>query len=620
MIRRDRILWKLFDVVLRGGTKSFHDIEVSRKIIMINLISLVGILALIPMGIDAFSENNPVLGIFDLVVALLLILTQIYLRRSGNHKVTSYIGIIFSGSLFFYLYVSGGVANSGHVWLFTFPLLAAFLLGAKRGALATFLLVSCSLAFPVVLKNSAFVTSYSGPFVLRLFMAMLVTFLFAFFFETVRARTQDSLFEKNRDLSKKVSELKKAEEAIRVSEEKYKSFVERANDGILLVREDKIDYLNPQLAKLTGYSVDQGIGMKWIDLVYPTERERLSEIYKRRLKGEDAPSRYETTLLHKDGDKIDVEVNAGFISYKGQLANLVFLRDIRERKHTEIELKMAKKTAETASQAKSEFLANMSHELRTPLNHIIGFTDLVLNTKNRNLSNTQIEYLSDVRGSSKHLLSLINDILDISKIEAGKLELHRSKVQIKSVLENSMIMIKEKASKHGIKITTFLDGLPNYIIADETKIKQIMYNLLSNAVKFTPDGGQIRITGEKLSCKELLPLIQNDLLQQQNLGHKRNRDWLKISVEDTGVGIEEACLSLIFNPFEQGERCSDKKYEGTGLGLSLTKNLVELHSGSIWAESEGKGKGSTFHFVVPVNGNWDFKKRSREECHGRGIN
>jgi signal transduction histidine kinase len=180
-------------------------------------------------------------------------------------------------------------------------------------------------------------------------------------------------------------------------------------------------------------------------------------------------------------------------------------------------------------------------------------------------------------------------------------------------------MIKEKAIKHQLTVSASLDRLPDTVKADERKMKQIMYNLLSNAVKFTPDGGEIQLIGEKVNGKDILSHAQNNFIRQQDFGFKRNRDWIKISVKDTGVGISEACLDLIFNPFEQGEKCSDQKYEGTGLGLSLTKNLVELHSGYIWAESEGTGKGSTFHFVIPVDSS-EVIKKFREDCGGRSIN
>jgi len=245
---------------------------------------------------------------------------------------------------------------------------------------------------------------------------------------------------------------------------------------------------------------------------------------------------------------------------------------------------------EKASRAKSEFLANMSHELRTPLNHIVGFTELVVDKRFGNLNESQEEYLQDVLNSSRHLLELINDILDLSKVEAGKLELRPTIVKLRDLLDSSLIMVKEKALKHEIQLSNSLNGIPDTIIADERKLKQIIYNLLSNAVKFTPDGGQVKISAVRYSNGD-------ELVSAADNGESSS---IMISVSDTGIGINSNDLQHIFKPFEQVETSKSRKFQGTGLGLSLTKSLVELHGGKIWVESEGKGKGSTFSFTLPT--------------------
>ncbi len=255
------------------------------------------------------------------------------------------------------------------------------------------------------------------------------------------------------------------------------------------------------------------------------------------------------------------------------------------------ELAKAQKEAEAANKAKSDFLANMSHELRTPLTHIIGFTELVLDNNFGGLNKTQEEFLNDVLGSSHHLLSLINDILDLSKVEAGKLELNPSIVNLPELLEKSLIMVKEKAMKHSIQLLSEISGPVNTISADERKLKQIMFNLLSNAVKFTPDGGKVSIIAKK--C-ELERTDKSAAMGDQN-------SCILISVSDTGIGIKAEALNRIFNPFEQIEHSRSRTFQGTGLGLSLTKRLIELHGGRIWAESEGENRGSIFSFIIPVN-------------------
>jgi signal transduction histidine kinase len=244
----------------------------------------------------------------------------------------------------------------------------------------------------------------------------------------------------------------------------------------------------------------------------------------------------------------------------------------------------AKHNAEAANKAKSEFLANMSHELRTPLNHIIGFTELILDKTVGDLNETQEEYLADVHQSSHHLLSLISDILDLSKVEAGRLELEPLLVHLRPLMESSLTMVKEKELKRGLNLRLDMDEFAEPIYADERKLKQILYNLISNAVKFTDKNGDISVT-----------------VQMVDEGSDTDRKPpIIFSIKDTGIGLRSEDLKKIFEPFQQEDNSASRQYPGTGLGLSLTKQLVELHGGEIWVESPGEGRGSTFYFTIPV--------------------
>jgi signal transduction histidine kinase len=267
--------------------------------------------------------------------------------------------------------------------------------------------------------------------------------------------------------------------------------------------------------------------------------------------------------------------------------------ELIERQRIEKVLMELKDVAEAANQAKSEFVANVNHELRTPLNSILGFSEVLTDEHYGSLNAQQKEYIAYITDSGKHLLSIINDILDLSKIEVGMMQIELSRFLLKGGINSSVAMLNEKAKKHGI--TLHVDIGPEsdiHIEADERKFKQIMFNLLSNALKFTPDGGSVFVTA-RLS----------------------NNDLIEISVADTGIGIKAEHFGEIFKEFKQLDNTYIKKQKGTGLGLALTKKIVELHCGEIWVESE-YGKGSTFTFTIPVNtGQYVMEFRKHASAH-----
>ena len=229
---------------------------------------------------------------------------------------------------------------------------------------------------------------------------------------------------------------------------------------------------------------------------------------------------------------------------------------------------------EVANRHKSEFLANMSHELRTPLNAIIGFSEVLSDKMFGEVNDKQLQYLKTIHASGQHLLSLINDILDLAKIEAGRMELELSSFNLGAALDNALTLIRERAGRHGIALDLQCPPELKEWTADERKFKQVMLNLLSNAVKSTPQGGKITVRA------------------------RRAEGGIEVSVSDTGVGIAKEDHERVFEEFRQAGRDRLKKAEGTGLGLALTRKFVELHGGKITLESE-PGKGSTFTFTLP---------------------
>lgn len=451
---------------LSGGTASRRDPAHRRKILMVNVITLLAIVILIPMGLVAHLQGNTLRAVLDHIMAVVLSGLLVYLHRSQRYQPTAGIGIGLMGVFFAYLFVTGGTDNTGHLWYYTFPLFAAFLLGSRNGLLASMLLLAPALVVIVFQHRlPPSLQLYPWEFSARFLPSFLVVAAYSFAFERLREKSFGELRLKTRQ-------------------------IERAN-----------------------------------------------------------------AELHQE---------------------------IAERLKVEEDLKNARRIAEKANRAKSEFLSNMSHELRTPLNHIIGFTELVVDKHFGELNVEQAEYLQDVLGSSRHLLSLVNDILDLSKVEAGRLDLVIAPVDLRALLEGSLTMIREKARKHRISLRLQIGDLPPEFAGDERKLKQILYNLLANAVKFTHDGGTIALSA--------------GLTQMAETGAQA----VSVNVVDTGIGIDPADIERIFDPFEQVESSASRRFEGTGLGLSLTRRLVEAHGGRIRAESFGQDRGSRFTVTLPI--------------------
>jgi signal transduction histidine kinase len=268
------------------------------------------------------------------------------------------------------------------------------------------------------------------------------------------------------------------------------------------------------------------------------------------------------------------EIGTGDFSGRLDVPNRDEIGSLASRvNQTSDELQRVYRELETASRHKSDFLATMSHELRTPLNAIIGFSEVLQEQMFGDLNERQLGYVNDVLEAGRHLLSLINDVLDLAKIEAGRMDLELSQVAIPEILRSAVSMHSERASRGGLELDLAIEPEQITIPADERRLRQIVFNLLSNAVKFTPRGGRIDVTARLES------------------------DHVEIRVADTGPGIAAEDLETIFEEFEQAS--DGRQAEGTGLGLALSRKLVELHGGRLWAES-APGHGSTFRFTLPT--------------------
>jgi len=327
---------------------------------------------------------------------------------------------------------------------------------------------------------------------------------------------------------------------------------------------------NPVAVEMIGLPQEKIIGKSCHHFICPAE-EGKCPILDSGLKVD----RSERVLINKDGNRVPILKSVVPITISDKKYLVESFVDLTRIKQAEDSLIQAKITAETANRAKSEFLATMSHELRTPLNSVIGFSDLMIAGNAGEISEKQKKFLGNISMSGKHLLALINNILDISKIEAGKMELNCETFAVTETFNEVKQLISPLVEKKGLKAEFFTDEKLVNIYADKIRFKQILFNLASNAIKFTPAGGKISISS------------------------KMDDKTAQFTVRDTGIGIAEEDKQKLFKPFTQLDSATNRMYEGTGLGLSLVKSFVELHKGKIWFESE-VGKGTAFTFEIPL--------------------
>ncbi len=356
--------------------------------------------------------------------------------------------------------------------------------------------------------------------------------------------------------------------------------------------------VNKQMEALTGCTRDELIGAPFKN--YFTDPNR-AEAGINRVLMEGKVTNYELTARARDGTLTVVSYNATTFHDRDRRLQGVFAsaRDMTELKRFEQTLQQKNVELEDASRMKSEFLANMSHELRTPLNAIIGFSEVLGDGLLGDLTDQQRGFIGDIFSSGKHLLSLINDILDLSKVEAGKMMLDLEPVQVSSLFANSLSIIREKAASRQIRLSMDVSKELGSVRADARKVKQIVYNLLSNAVKFTSERGEVTLRATGVPRAQVSQLSGSWNGRIFPLPDNEFEEFLKISVTDNGIGISREGLEDLFKPFSQIDSGLARKFEGTGLGLAMIKLLAELHGGTLAVQS-AVGEGSCFTVWLPL--------------------
>jgi len=388
------------------------------------------------------------------------------------------------------------------------------------------------------------------------------------------------------EFNRDVTVRKLVEQALRASEERYQQMINLSPDAILVHVNDTIVFVNPAALQLLGFDdMRDLLGQSSIAFVHPEDQPKILERRRLARLGQITSSRIDVRIRRSDGSFLHVAITSFMLMYHGQSAIQAILRDISERKRAEEALQQAKEAAEAANRAKSAFLGKISHELRTPLNSILGYAQVLLsdpafNSKHR-------EKVEVIERSGQHLLTTINDILDLAKVEAGRVELHPAPLSLSSLLNDIQGMMKMKAEQKGLRFQIIREtGLVEYVEGDAHRLRQILLNLLGNAIKFTDCGSVTLRVGT--------PFCDNP----EHVGAAPLVQPLFFEISDTGVGIAPEELSKLFIPFQQVGSAA-RKAQGTGLGLAISRHLVELMGGTLSVAST-IGRGSVFRFEVTL--------------------
>ncbi len=386
----------------------------------------------------------------------------------------------------------------------------------------------------------------------------------------VRERTSD-LVRTNKELQIEITKLRKLEEALRESEEKFRSFVEEMNDGYCVIQDSTIVFANARIAQMFGYTQDEVIGKSILDLLPSEIISELTEAHARRRRGEAVPPQYETALTSKDGAARPVEFGARLISYEGKPAASVVIRDITERKSAEAKLQQTMQDLARSNAELEQFAYVASHDLQEPLRMVTSFVQLLARRLEGKLDADSSEYIAYVVDGASRMQMLINDLLAFSRVgtRGNPFEVTECEAALHSAVTNLQLTIED----NDVVITH--DPLPT-VMADGMQLVQLFQNLISNAIKFH---------GEER------PRIHISAKQEEN-------EWV-LSVRDNGIGIDPEYHERIFLIFQRLHGRGE--YAGTGIGLAICKRIAERHGGRIWVQSE-LGKGSTFYFTIPVAG------------------
>jgi PAS domain S-box-containing protein len=586
------------------------DSEETRYIFLLVFISIIGIVVLIPLGILALVQKKIAMGVSDLILATILTGNVLHAQRYERYTFNIRLGISLVAMLIVYVFLTGGVNRGAFVWYYTFPLMASFTLGSKRGAIATVLILLPAIGLFLVKNPPSFLANYDFDFKIRFTFSFFVVFAFSHLFEYSREKNREELERAHNDLEKRVeertsalqeaiqslqkeiSERRRAEEALLESEEKYRTILENIEEGYYEVDlAGNLTFCNDSICRMSGHTKEELMGMN--DRQY-TDQENAGRLYQafNKVYRTGEPSRaFDWEVIRKDGTSICMEASVSLrkdstgkpIGFRG------IVRDVTERKRAEEALREKTEELGRSNGDLEQFAYVASHDLQEPLRMVTSYVQLLAKRYKGKLDSDADEFIGFAVGGATRMGKLINDLLTYSRVgmQGKELEPTDCETVLNQCLKNLKMAIEEK----GAVVTH--DPLP-MVMADRSKLEQLFQNLIENAIKF-----------------------RGNEPPHVHVSASRDGNVWTFSVRDNGMGIAPEYAERIFIIFQRLH--SREEYPGTGIGLAICKKIVERHGGRIWVESE-VGKGATFYFTLPVSKAeplpYSISKEARAEIHG----
>ena len=577
----------LIEDIYTSDQNKIIDVEIRRKEVLIHIISMVGIINLIPLGINALSRGKVVLAIFDLVVAAALIVLLLLLRKKGYHSIFSYVGISLAGALFFYLLATGGVNHTGYVWYYTFPLITLFLIGSKKGSTVTFLLLILAILIFLAENYVPNIATYSKDFEIRFISSFIVIFALSFSFEYVREKTQQQLSNKNIELKETIFQLKQAKEALKDNETLLRATLESTADGILVVdSRGRVVSRNARFGQM--WRIPEEILVsnndeKLLNSVLAQLKDpqmflsKVQELYKSNKRDFD-------TIEFKD-DRVFERYSEPLIVNNNVVGRVWSFRDITERTRAEKETARLQSKLQQAEKMRAigTLAGGVAHDLNNILSGIVSYPELILldlpdDSPIRNSIKT-------IKDSGKKAAAIVQDLLTLARRGVSTSKIVNLNDTISEYLASPEFM-KLRTYHPSIQIETCLEASLLNISGSPIHLSKTVMNLISNAAEAMSVGGKVIISTE------------NKYIDQPISGYDdvNEGDYVVLTVSDTGAGIAAEEIDRIFEPFYTKKVMGRS---GTGLGMAVVWGTVKDHKGYIHVESEVE-KGTAFQIYFPI--------------------